>query len=61
MINRDEQSFESNEHNVYPDQFPDCKVENWNLKLWRFDYSRDGIAHINIVDFLLGKVDINLS
>ena len=27
----------------------------------RFDYSRNGIAHINIVDFLLGKKDINLS
>ena len=26
-----------------------------------FDYSRNGIAHINIVDFLLGKKDINLS
>ncbi len=31
------------------------------LSLDRFDYSRDGIAHINIVDFLLGKQDINLS
>lgn len=30
------------------------------LSLDRFDYSRDGIAHINIVDFLLGKRDINL-
>ena len=30
------------------------------LSLDRFDYSRDGIAHINIVDFLLGKQDINL-
>ncbi len=25
------------------------------LSLDRFDYSRDGIMHINIVDFLLGK------
>ena len=31
------------------------------FSLDRFDYSRDGIAHINIVDFLLGKQDINLS
>lgn len=31
------------------------------FSLDRFDYSRDGIAHINIVDFLLGKIDINLS
>lgn len=31
------------------------------FSLDRFDYSRDGIAHINIVDFLLGKVDINMS
>jgi len=30
------------------------------LSLDRFDYSRDGIAHLNIVDFLLGKVDITL-
>lgn len=30
------------------------------LSLDRFDYSRDGISHINIVDFLLGKVDLNL-
>ncbi len=28
------------------------------FSLDRFDYSRDGIAHINIVDFLLGKKDI---
>ena len=26
------------------------------LSLDWFDYSRDGIAHINIVDFLLGKI-----
>ena len=31
------------------------------FSLDRFDYSRDGIAHINIVDFLLGKVDVNMS
>lgn len=31
------------------------------LSLDRFDYSRDGIAHLNIVDFLLGKIDIALS
>ena len=31
------------------------------LSLDRFDYSRDGIAHINIVDFLLGKQDIKLT
>ena len=31
------------------------------LSLDRFDYSRDGIAHLNIVDFLLNKVDITLS
>lgn len=31
------------------------------LSLDRFDYSRDGIAHINIVDFLLGKTDIILN
>ena len=31
------------------------------FSLDRFDYSRDGIAHVNIVDFLLGKVDINIS
>ncbi len=31
------------------------------FSLDRFDYSRDGIAHLNIVDFLLGKIDIVLS
>jgi len=31
------------------------------LSLDRLDYSRDGITHLNIVDFLLGKVDITLS
>lgn len=31
------------------------------LSLDRFDYSREGIAHLNIIDFLLGKVDIYLS
>lgn len=31
------------------------------LSLDRFDYSRDGIAHINIVDFILGKQDIKLT
>lgn len=31
------------------------------FSLDRFDYSRDGILHINIVDFLLGKININLS
>ena len=31
------------------------------FSLDRFDYSRDGISHINIVDFLLGKININLS
>lgn len=31
------------------------------LSLDRFDYSRDGIGHINIVDFLLGKRDIALN
>ncbi len=31
------------------------------LSLDRFDYSRNGIAHINIVDFLLGKTDIVLN
>lgn len=31
------------------------------LSLDRFDYSRNGIGHINIVDFLLQKKDINLT
>lgn len=31
------------------------------LSLDRFDYSREGIIHLNIVDFLLGKNDIMLS
>ena len=31
------------------------------FSLDRFDYSRDGISHINIVDFLLGKVNISVS
>lgn len=31
------------------------------LSLERFDYSRNGIGHINIVDFLLQKKDINLT
>ncbi len=31
------------------------------LSLDRFDYSRDGIMHINIVDFLLGKMEISLT
>lgn len=31
------------------------------LSLDRLDYSRDGISHMNIVDFLLGKKDIYLT
>lgn len=31
------------------------------LTLDRFDYSRNGIKHINIVDFLLGKKEITLT
>jgi len=31
------------------------------LTLDRFDYSRNGINHINIVDFLLGKKEIVLT
>lgn len=31
------------------------------LSLDRFDFSRDGITHLNIVDFLLEKVSLNLS
>ena len=31
------------------------------LSLDRFDYSREGIIHLNIVDFLLGRNDIMLS
>lgn len=31
------------------------------LSLDRFDYSRDGIAHLNIVDYLLGKTEIVLN
>lgn len=31
------------------------------LSLDRFNYSRDGITHLNIVDFLLGKKEIFLS
>ena len=31
------------------------------LSLDRFDSSRNGITHLNIVDFLLGKVDISFS
>ena len=31
------------------------------LTLDRFDYSRNGIKHINIVDFLLGKKEIVLT
>ena len=31
------------------------------LSLDRFDYSRDGIGHINIVDFLMGRKDIALN
>lgn len=31
------------------------------LSLDRFDYSRDGIGHINIIDFLLGKQDLALN
>ena len=31
------------------------------FSLDKVDFSRDGIAHLNIVDFLLGKVDIHLS
>ena len=30
------------------------------LSLDRFDYSRNGIGHINIVDFLLGKKDLSI-
>ena len=31
------------------------------LSLDKVDMSRDGICHLNIVDFLLGKVDLYLS
>lgn len=31
------------------------------LSMDRLDFSRDGISHINIVDFLIGKKDINLT
>jgi len=31
------------------------------LSLDRIDFSRDGIQHLNIIDFLLGKVDIHFS
>lgn len=31
------------------------------MSLDRFDFSRDGIAHINIIDFLLGKINLYLS
>lgn len=31
------------------------------MSLDRFDYSRDGIAHINIVDYLLGRTDITIT
>lgn len=31
------------------------------LSLDKFDFSRDGIAHINIIDFLLGKTNLYLS
>ena len=31
------------------------------LSLDRMDFSRDGIAHLNIIDFLLGKKDIVMS
>lgn len=31
------------------------------MSLDRLDLSREGIAHINIVDFLLGKVDLSLT
>lgn len=31
------------------------------LSLDRLDFSRDGISHLNIIDFLLGKNDISMS
>ncbi len=31
------------------------------LSLDKFNYSRDGISHLNIIDFLLGKINIYLS
>ncbi len=31
------------------------------LSMDRLDFSRNGISHINIVDFLIGKKDINLT
>ncbi|MBD5548232.1 MAG: ATP-binding protein [Lachnospiraceae bacterium] len=31
------------------------------LSMDKLDFSRDGISHINIVDFLLAKKDINLT
>ena len=39
----------------------DDSYTRYVISLDEEDYSRDGIAHINIVDFLLGKKDINLS
>ena len=31
------------------------------LSLDKYDSSRNGITHLNIIDFLLGKVDLSLS
>ena len=31
------------------------------LSMDRLDFSRDGISHINIVDFLLGKKELMLT
>ena len=36
------------------------KAPKYVLSLDRFDFSRDGIAHLNIIDFLLGKKAIEL-
>ena len=31
------------------------------LSMDRLDFSRDGIAHINIIDFLLGKKELTFT
>ena len=36
-------------------------VPKYVLSLDRFDFSRDGIMHMNIMDFLLGKKDLVLA
>ena len=46
--------------NVGADDYISDAASKYVLSLDKIDFSRDGISHLNIIDFLLGKKDIIL-